>query len=223
MIDMNHRANSRDMSVRSIGIEERSMVIIDSEIGNHNYDLLQWKVVRRVIHATADFDFARDNRILFSANAIESAFDVFRRKGIVVVDVGMVLAGINKQSVAKLGIQVICNISNENLRRLSKEKNSTISALAMRYSIKEIDKGIVAIGNAPTALIEVLRLIREENVKPSLIIGIPVGFVAAAEVKDELSKTNIEFITNSGRKGGSPVVSSIINALMLLYSQKEML
>jgi len=197
------------------------MSIIESEISNHNYDLLQWNIVRRVIHATADFDFARGNRIIFSPRAIESAFEVFKRKGAVVVDVNMVLAGINKQSVSKLGTKIICNISNENLRKLSKDTHSTLSALAMRFSNEEINGGIVAIGNAPTALIEVLRLVREENVKPSLVIGVPVGFVAAAEVKDELLRTNIEFITNTGRKGGSPVASSIINALMLLFRQKE--
>jgi precorrin-8X/cobalt-precorrin-8 methylmutase len=199
------------------------MAIIESEIGNHNYDSMQWNIVRRVIHATADFDFARENRIIFSANAIKSAFEVFKRKGAVVADVNMVLAGINKQSVSKLGIKVICNISNENIRKLSKDSNFTISALAMRFSNEDIDQGIVAVGNAPTALIEVLRLVREDNVKPSVVIGVPVGFVAAAEVKDELLKTKIEFITNCGRKGGSPVASSIINALMLLYKQNEFL
>lgn len=211
------------MSATSLGIEERSMAIIESEIGNHNYDPLQWNVVRRVIHATADFDFAWENRVIFSPNAIKSAFEVFKRKGAVVVDVNMVLAGISKQSILKLGIKVICNISNENIKKLSKDNNFTISALAMRFCKEEINQGIVAIGNAPTALVEVLRLIREDNVKPSLVIGVPVGFVAAAEVKDELLKTKIEFITNCGRKGGSPVASSIINALMLLYKQKEIL
>jgi precorrin-8X/cobalt-precorrin-8 methylmutase len=87
----------------------------------------------------------------------------------------------------------------------------------MRYSSKEIDGGIVVIGNAPTALYEVIKMINENAVKPALVIGIPVGFVSAAESKSELSTTNVEFITNIGRKGGSPAASSIINALMLLY------
>src|SRR5438093_595562 len=112
---------------------------------------------------------------------------------------------------------VICNITNNDVLNISKYENKTRSKVAMRYSSKEIEGGIVVIGNAPTALYEVIEMIREDVAKPSLVIGIPVGFVSAAESKFELSKTNIEFITNTGRKGGSPAASSIINALMLMH------
>ena len=213
------RAKSRDMSEISLGIEEKSMKIIDSEIGTHGYNTLQWNIVRRVIHATADFDFAKPdkNRIIFSANAIENAFEAFKRRCFIVVDVDMVMSGINKKSVAKIGTNVICNITNKDVLNISKNENKTRSKAAMRYSSKEIDGGIVVIGNAPTALYEVIEMIREDVARPSLVIGIPVGFVSAAESKFELSKTNIEFITNTGRKGGSPAASSIINALMLMH------
>ena len=109
------RARSRDMSESSLGIEENSMKIIESEIGTHGYNELQWNVVRRVIHATADFDFAKPDKsgIIFSANAIESAFEAFGRNGNIVVDVDMVQSGINKKSVAKIGTSIICNISNK--------------------------------------------------------------------------------------------------------------
>lgn len=213
------RAKSRDMSDSSLGIEENSMKIIELEIGTHSYSELQWNVVRRVIHATADFDFAKPdkNRIIFSTNAIENAFEAFNKKRHIVVDVDMVQSGINKKSVAKIGINLICNISNKEVIDISKKENKTRSTMAMRYSSKEIDGGIVVIGNAPTALYEVIKMINENIVKPLLVIGIPVGFVSAAESKSELSRTNVEFITNIGRKGGSPAASSIINALMLLY------
>jgi precorrin-8X/cobalt-precorrin-8 methylmutase len=213
------RAKSRDMSESSLGIEEKSMKIIESEIGAHDYNTIQWNVVRRVIHATADFDFAKadKNRIIFSANAIEKAFEAFKKRRHIVVDVDMVLSGINKKSVAKIGTNVICNISNNEVLKISKSENKTRSIVAMRYSSKEIDGGIVVIGNAPTALYEVIKMIREDVARPSLVIGIPVGFVSAAESKFDLSKTSIEFITNIGRKGGSPAASSIINALMLMY------
>jgi len=213
------RARSRDMSESSLGIEENSMKIIESEIGTHGYNELQWNVVRRVIHATADFDFAKPDKsgIIFSANAIESAFEAFGRNGNIVVDVDMVQSGINKKSVAKIGTNLICNISNKEVIDISKNENKTRSTVAMRYSSKEINGGIVVIGNAPTALYEVINMINENVVKPALVIGIPVGFVSAAESKSELLKTNVEFITNIGRKGGSPTASSIINALMLLY------
>ena len=214
-----YRAKSRDMSEAALGIEENSMKIIESEIGIHGYTKAQWNIVRRVIHATADFDFAKPdkNGIIFSTSAIENAFGAFKQRHHIVVDVDMVLSGINKKSVAKIGTNLICNISNKDVVEISKNQNKTRSTVAMRYSSKEIDGGIVVIGNAPTALYEVIKMINENIVKPMLVIGIPVGFVSAAESKSELSKTNVDFITNIGRKGGSSAASSIINALMLLY------
>lgn len=214
-----YRAKSRDMSEAALGIEENSMKIIESEIGIHGYTNAQWNIVRRVIHATADFDFAKPdkNGIIFSTNAIENAYATFKQRRHIVVDVDMVLSGINKKSVAKIGTNLICNISNKDVFEISKNQNKTRSTVAMRYSSKEIDGGIVVIGNAPTALYEVIKMVNEDAARPSLVIGIPVGFVSASESKLELSKANVEFITNIGRKGGSPAASSIINALMLMY------
>ena len=214
-----YRAKSRDMSEAALGIEENSMKIIESEIGIHSYTKAQWNIVRRVIHATADFDFAKPdkNGIIFSTSAIENAFGAFKQRHHIVVDVDMVLSGINKKSVAKIGTKLICNISNKDVVEISKNQNKTRSTVAMRYSTKEIDGGIVVIGNAPTALYEVIKMVNEDAVRPSLVIGIPVGFVSASESKLELSKANVAFITNIGRKGGSPAASSIINALMLMY------
>ena len=207
------------MSEAALGIEENSMKIIESEIGIHGYTKAQWNIVRRVIHATADFDFAKPdkNGIIFSTNAIENAFGAFKQRRHIVVDVNMVLSGINKKSVAKIGTNLICNISNKEVVEISKNQNKTRSTVAMRYSSKEIDGGIVLIGNAPTALYEVIKMVNEDAARPSLVIGIPVGFVSASESKLELSKANVEFITNIGRKGGSSAASSIINALMLMY------
>jgi precorrin-8X/cobalt-precorrin-8 methylmutase len=214
-----YRAKSRDMSEAALGIEENSMKIIESEIGIHGYTKAQWNIVRRVIHATADFDFAKPdkNGIIFSTSAIENAFGAFKQRHHIVVDVDMVLSGINKKSVVKIGTNLICNISNKEVVEISKNQNKTRSTVAMRYSSKEIDGGIVLIGNAPTALYEVIKMVNENAARPSLVIGIPVGFVSASESKLELSKANVEFITNMGRKGGSPAASSIINALMLMY------
>jgi len=205
------------MSEKSLGIEEQSMRIIDSEVGTHKYNYLEWSIVRRVIHATADFDFAKSNGIIFSLNAIESAFQAFQKKQNIVTDVEMVLSGINKRSLGRIGIKALCNLSNEQVIEQAKTSEKTRSALAMRYSLPAISDGIVAIGNAPTALYEIINMIREDLVMPALIIGIPVGFVSAVESKAELENTKCEYITNLGRKGGTPAVSSIVNALMLLY------
>jgi precorrin-8X/cobalt-precorrin-8 methylmutase len=205
------------MSEKSLGIEDQSMRIIDSEVGTHKYNYLEWSIVRRVIHATADFDFAKSNGIIFSLNAIESAFRAFQKKQNIVTDVEMVLSGINKRSLGRIGIKALCNLSNEQVIEQAKTSEKTRSALAMRYSLPAISDGIVAIGNAPTALYEIISMIREDLVMPALIIGIPVGFVSAVESKAELVNTKCEYITNLGRKGGTPAVSSILNALMLLY------
>ena len=208
------------MSEKSLGIEDQSMRIIDSEVGTHKYNYLEWSIVRRVIHATADFDFAKSNGIIFSLNAIESAFQAFQKQQNIVTDVEMVLSGINKRSLGRIGIKALCNLSNEQVIEQAKTSEKTRSALAMRYSLPAISDGIVAIGNAPTALYEIISMIREDLVMPALIIGIPVGFVSAVESKAELVNTKCEYITNLGRKGGTPAVSSIVNALMLLYIEE---
>ena len=215
--DLKTRSRLREMSEKSLGIEDQSMRIIDSEVGTHKYNYLEWSIVRRVIHATADFDFAKSNGIIFSLNAIESAFQAFQKKQNIVTDVEMVLSGINKRSLGRIGIKALCNLSNEQVIEQAKTSEKTRSALAMRYSLPSISDGIVAIGNAPTALYEIISMIREDLVMPALIIGIPVGFVSAVESKAELVNTKCEYITNLGRKGGTPAVSSIVNALMLLY------
>ena len=204
------------MSNRAFDIEKKSLDIIDSEIGQHDYNELEWAVVRRVIHATADFDFARRERVVFHRNAIMSAFNAIKNKCNIVTDVDMVLSAINKKLVTDLGLKVMCYISDKSLANEARKFNKTRSEMAMRRAANEMNGGIVAIGNAPTALYETINMIREDVAKPALVIGIPVGFVSATESKDELMKINIPFITNVGRKGGSPAASSILNAILLL-------
>jgi len=210
-------AASRDMSNIAYDIEKQSFEIIDSEIGYHQYNQLEWPIVQRVIHATADFDFARNERIIFHKAAIDSAFKAIDRKCSIVTDVDMVLAAINKKSIADLGLKASCYISDKNLAEKAKQLNKTRSAVAMRHASKEIDKGIVVIGNAPTALKEVMFMIKEGEINPALVVGIPVGFISAMESKQELAKLQVPFITNLGRKGGSPAAASILNAILLLY------
>lgn len=210
-------ASSRAMSDRAFDIEKKSFEIIDSEIGIHGYNECQWAIVRRVIHATADFDFAGRGKILFHEKAIESAFDAIRKKCTVVTDVDMVLAAINKKSLADLGLKTACYISDSKVIEDARKTGRTRSETAMRHAARDMDGGIVAIGNAPTALYEVISMIKEGATRPALVVGIPVGFVSAPESKGELARMNVPFITNVGRKGGSPAASSIMNAMLLLY------
>ncbi len=212
------------MSGRAFNIEKQSFEIIDSEVGKHDYDEMQWTIVRRVIHATADFEFATGNgKIIFHPKAMESAFSAIKSRCAVVSDVDMVLAAINKKSLADLGLRPLCHISDASLAEVARKTGRTRSELAMRHAAGEIESGIVVIGNAPTALYELIRMIQEGAATPALVVGIPVGFVSAPESKAELAKLDVPFITNSGRKGGSPAASSIINAIMLLYQSEKSL
>ena len=198
-------------------IEDASMEMIENEIGDHNYNDKEWPIVRRIIHSTADFDFAGKNKIIFSENAITSGINALKNGCSLVVDVNGVIGGLNKQNPKDFGNKIICNISNPEIMELAKKQKKTRSEVSMRLAAADINGGIVAIGNAPTALLEVIKMVREGIVTPALIIGIPVGFICAQESKEELSKlTNTPFITNIGRKGGSSSASAIINALYKL-------
>ena len=198
-------------------IEDASMEMIENEIGDHNYNDKEWPIVRRIIHSTADFDFAGKNKIIFSENAITSGINALKNGCSLVVDVNGVIGGLNKQNPKDFGNKIVCNISSPEVMEIAKKQNKTRSQVSMRLAAPEINGGIVAIGNAPTALLEVIKMVKEGIVAPALIIGIPVGFICAQESKEELSKLDeAPFITNIGRKGGSSSASAIINALYKL-------
>jgi precorrin-8X/cobalt-precorrin-8 methylmutase len=215
------RLKKRLASEKAVDIEKRSMEIIENEVGKHGYDELQWIVVRRVIHATADFDFAKQNKIIFHADAISSALRAMKNKCTIVGDSDIVLAGLNKKNLHDFGIKTICYISDPEVADEAKRLNKTRAEVSMRKAVNYINNGIVAIGNAPTALYEVIKMVKENAVKPALIIGIPVGFVSSVESKEELLKVNVPYITNKGRKGGSTVAASIINALLSIYKEQN--
>ena len=200
-------------------IEDESMQIIENEIGPHSYNEQEWPIVRRVIHSTADFDFARDNKIIFHKDAIKNGLKALKNGSSVVVDVNGIIGLLNKQNPKDFGNNVICNISEPSIMEAAKEAGKTRAQMSMRIAKEDMNGGIVVVGNAPTALLEVMEMIREGITKPALVIGIPVGFVSAVESKEELAKMDIPFITNLGRKGGSPCASAIVNALYKLLRQ----
>jgi len=202
-------------------IEDQSMEIIEREIGSHQYDELEWPIVRRVIHATADFDFANDNKIIFHKDAIKSGIDALRNGCNLIVDVNGVIGGLNKQNLNEFGNNTICNISNPIIVEEAKKYNKTRAQTSMRMAVSEMNGGIVVIGNAPTALLEVIQMIQEGVTTPALIIGIPVGFVSSPESKEALQALDVPFITNKGRKGGSPCASAIVNALFKLVRESS--
>ncbi|KAG2471696.1 MAG: Cobalt-precorrin-8 methylmutase [Nitrosopumilales archaeon] len=194
-------------------IEDASMQVIEREIGSHSYNKKEWPIVRRVIHSTADFDFAMENSIIFHKEAIENGLKALKSGCNIVVDVNGVAGLLNKQNTKKFGNNVICRISDPEITRQVQESNKTRSQMSMRMSSSDIDEGLVVIGNAPTALFEVIQMVKEDITSPALIVGMPVGFISAAESKEELRKVDIPFITNKGRKGGSSSAAAIVNAL----------
>ena len=201
-------------------IEDESMQIIESEIGTHNYNESEWPIVRRVIHATADFDFAKNSKLIFSDNAIASGISALKNGCNIIVDVNGVLGGMNKQNLKDFGCNAICNISNPQIVEEAKKFNKTRAQTSMRMAASEMNGGIVVIGNAPTALLELISMVKEGVTTPALIVGIPVGFVSSPESKETLRSLDVPFITNIGRKGGSPCASAIVNALFKLSREK---
>jgi precorrin-8X/cobalt-precorrin-8 methylmutase len=203
-------------------IEEKSFQVIDAELSPHfRFTPDEHAVVRRVIHATADFEYARNLRFH------PGSFDAFRRamqaKADIICDVQMVMAGVSKAKLALFGGQLLCPIADEDVAAAAKAAGHTRAMEAMRKMARRGNGGVLAIGNAPTALTEAIRLVREAGWRPDLIIGMPVGFVSAAESKDSLAAgdaLDVPYITTLGRKGGSPCVVSCVNALLLLAEGK---
>jgi len=211
----------RQMTTLGRSIEDGSFAIIDAEVGAHEFSADEWQVVRRVIHATADFEFKTLMR--FSADAVRAGIAALRAGCPLIADVKMILAGLNEDRLRAYGCQTHCFISDEDVIADAKARSSTRAIEAMRkaHQLGLVDGAVVAVGNAPTALLELARLIREENAKPALIIGVPVGFVSAAESKEITLALPTPHIVARGRKGGSTIAVSIVHALLLLSTEKQ--
>lgn len=204
-------------------IEAESFRIIDSEAGEHGWSPEDWPVVRRVIHTSADFDYSKT--LVISADAVKSAQTAFAAGKGVITDTNMALAGISKPNLAKYGCGITCHVADADVAAKAKESGITRSIAAMAKAVASGTNGIFVIGNAPTALFELLRQVKEEGFRPDLIVGLPVGFVGAAESKEELiavaTEYGIPFITNRGRKGGSNVAAAVMNALLILALEQK--
>ena len=198
-------------------IEHDSFAIVDAEAGEHPYDPDQWQVVRRMIHATADFEFNGLTR--FHPNAVQSGLAAIRAGAPIVADVEMICVGLSRPRLEHYGVAAHQFIADTDVIDRARTENSTRAVQAMRKARDAglLENGIVAVGNAPTALLEVLRLIEEEGVRPALIVGMPVGFVSAAESKAETARlTSIPWVITEGRKGGSTLVVAALHAMLSL-------
>jgi precorrin-8X/cobalt-precorrin-8 methylmutase len=201
-------------------IETESFRIIDAEAGDHGWANDEWHVVRRLIHTSADFEYARNT--VFSEGAVDQAIAALKSGCGIVTDTTMVLSGISKARLAAFGSRVTCHVADPDVAERAKRDGITRSIAAMRKAVADPNNRIFVIGNAPTALFELLRLTAEGQARPVLIIGLPVGFVGAEESKIALAATEypVPFITNMGRKGGSNVAAAVVNALAILAAKK---
>ncbi len=196
-------------------IERRSMEIITQELGDRKLDPENEAVIKRVIHTSADFEYA--DRLVFSPHAVRRGVEALRAGACIVTDTEMARAGINKRALARLGGEVYCYIADPAVSLQAKQSGTTRSAAAMRQAVRVLGgkKLIFAIGNAPTALLELEALLDSAAVRPALVIGVPVGFVNAEESKERfLSRTDVPYIIARGRKGGSNIAAAICNALL---------
>lgn len=208
-------------------IEHDSFAVIDREVGPHGYDTLQWPVVRRMIHANADFDF--NGLTDFHPQAVEAGLAAIlsaggRAPSRVVADVEMICVGLSRPRLAHFGMGTHQFISDADVIAAAEAEGTTRAVQAMRkaQALGLLDGAIVGIGNAPTALIELVRLIREQGVRPALVVGMPVGFVSAAESKDLMAELDeVPWIVIRGRKGGSTLVVAAIHALLGLAEARE--
>ncbi|MCP4295241.1 MAG: precorrin-8X methylmutase [Proteobacteria bacterium] len=212
----------RQMTQLGRQIETGSFSVIDQEVGDHHFPQDQWEVVRRVIHSTADFEFK--DLTQFTPDAIKSGVDALLSGCSILVDVKMISSGLNEKRLASHGCKVYHYISDEDVIETAKKNNSTraIESIKKAHRQGKLENSIVAVGNAPTALLEVVRFFREENVKPALIVGVPVGFISAEESKEEvLKEAELPSIVTRGRKGGSAIAVAIIHALLTLSVKKS--
>lgn len=219
MANTNFNTDFTPLTVDPDKIYDYSFAIIKEEMGEHRFTDEQWMVVRRIIHASADFELGRS--VMFTPDAIEAGIQSILAGRHVVADVQMIESGSGRKRFQKHGGDLHCYIADPDVWAEAKAQGTTRAIISMQKAIKAQEGGIYAIGNAPTALLELIRLIKEGQAKPDLIIGMPVGFVSAAESKEELAKLEgIPFITNVGRKGGSTVTVAALNAISILADER---
>ncbi len=195
-------------------IEHQSFTIIEQEAGPHSFTPEEWSIVRRIIHTTADFEYMTSIR--FQSNAIQMAKQAIQSGTKIITDTRMALSGIQKKAIEAYGGEVVCYIDDSTVQIQAQKHGTTRARMAIDMAVQSISGGIYVIGNAPTALLRLIELVQQNSAKPDVVIAFPVGFVNAAESKAELLALNIPLITNIGRKGGSTVAASVMNALIQL-------
>lgn len=200
------------MLLKPAEIEKESFARIQTELLGRTFPPLQDPIVKRVIHTTADFEYA--DTMYFSDGVIEAAQQGLREGCILVTDTQMVRSGINKKKAAEWGCDVVCFMDDEGVAQEAAQRQTTRAVVSMERAAALGRPCIFAIGNAPTALLRLVELTAEKQLAPLAVIGVPVGFVNVVESKEQLMQSGLRCIVNRGRKGGSNVAAAICNALL---------
>ncbi len=208
---------SPPLSLKPGEIESESFKIIGEEMGEHGFNDYQLPIAKRVIHASGDFEYGKI--LYFHPHFFQAAKETISASNAILTDVSMVAAGVNRRLLEKFGMNIHCLISEEEVMEESGKTGRTRASLAMKKGATIPDLGGILVGNAPTALREVIRLKDEEVFKPRFVIAAPVGFVDAEESKEALIQSGIPGIVIRGRKGGSPIAAAIMNAVLMLFDQ----
>jgi precorrin-8X/cobalt-precorrin-8 methylmutase len=201
-------------------IEKKSLEIITAELGETHFRPEELPILKRVIHTTADFDYAQN--LCFQNDAVAAGLSALLSGATIITDTNMALAGINKPALEKLGCHAVCFMSDPEIAAVAKRTGTTRAVAAMDKAASLSGPMIFAIGNAPTALIHLYELIADGKLSPALVIGVPVGFVNVVESKNLMLSLNVPSIIARGRKGGSNVAAAICNALLYLASGRTL-
>lgn len=201
-------------------IEKKSFEIISRELENRGITLPQEEemITKRVIHTSADFEYTQT--LCYSKDAVKIAKELILNGADIVTDTNMALAGINKKTLGGFGGKVHCFMADETVAKIARERGTTRAAVSMEMAAKMTKPVIFAIGNAPTALIQLYEMMQSGTWKPAFVIGVPVGFVNVEAAKELILETDVPYIINRGRKGGSNVAAAICNALIYELSRK---
>jgi len=201
-------------------IEKKSFAIIESEVPEPRpFSGDEWLVVRRMIHTSADFELP--SLVHFHSEAVRKGMEALMKGCLIVTDTEMARMGITARRMDRLGCSVLCYINEPNVKEKAQQEGSTRASAAVDYALPRLNGGIYVVGNAPTALLALLRRIKEGKCRPTLIVGMPVGFVNAAESKELLmEQKDIPYITIQGRKGGSALAASVVNQMSELALEK---
>ena len=205
--------------MKPLDIERKSFSIIAQELGDRKLDPEYDLLIRRVIHTTADFEYA--DSLCFSEHAVLRMKEAIEKGSDIITDTTMAMSGINKKLLAKFGGQARCFIADEDVAAEAKERGVTRSLVSMEKAARLNKPLIFAVGNAPTALFSICDLIRAGKLNPEMVIGVPVGFVNVVEAKEELMRTAPHYSVARGRKGGSNVAAAIVNSVLYQLIERE--